>query len=502
MRDALARYWVAAHVALLAGFLAWVYGGTHIEYLGAVPWLSLALLEMTLLLPPPRKDETLESARKRVWRTFTNDPLLYVGIFLFLYLLLQFWNGGRRLAFEPINEVWQFDAPPLNWGPFCVKPAEAVQLLYLFPPVFVVVLAIRHGTNRRGKLYLLRALAVNGAALSLFGIIQYFSGASRMFWSTPVTEKCFASFSYNHAGAFFTLLFALSIGLFLQVLLSKDERKHAIWLGIIMALNLAGALFSFSRAGIIFSLALLVLGGFYGIRHSWRLMNAGVLFKVTGFFLVVLTLGWFFLFIAFPNNVLVRELQTVAWSNFWEGTFGVRWQQMVAAGHIWREHLWFGVGGCGFRHYVCLELDETARALMHHGGTNVDNDVLQFLVEHGLIGFGLMLWGLVILLIPIVRRLSLAHLTNVEGWSGEPWLLFRVSPVFILLLAGTSLTFLMSLIDLPFRSPAILVTWCIALACMPSLLPSKGRSPSTANRTTNVQAQKNQPRAAGSGKAV
>ena len=81
-----------------------------------------------------------------------------------------------------------------------------------------------------------------------------------------------------------------------------------------------------------------------------------------------------------------------------------------------------------------------------------------------------------VLLAPVFRRLWLAHATNVDGWTGERWLLLRVSPITILLLTGTTLTFLESLIDLPFRSPAILVTWCIALACAPAFLPSGVRS--------------------------
>jgi len=480
-----------AHIALLATFLSWVYGGTRVEFLTAVPWLTLAVLEMTLLLPAPRKHETLDTARLRVWRRITRDPLLYIGTVLFLYLLVQCWNGGRKLAYNGTSGTWYYAPAPFGWGPFCLVPAEACQVLYWFPMAFAVVLGIRHGITRRGKLVLLRALSVNGALLSIFGMIQYGSGTMKMFWTRPMSEKFFASFGYNHAGAYFTLLFAISMGLFVHALLADDERKHAIWLGAVMALNLVGALLSCSRTAIVFSLVLLVAGGIYTVRHSRRLVDAGWRLKAAGVFFVVLLFGGLFLFYVEPQNQILREIRTVSWEHLGEGTFGSRWQQTTSAWYIWQEHPWFGVGSGGFHHYISLELDSSARARLHGGGLDVDNDALQFLVEHGVIGFGLMLGGVVVLLVPIVRRLRVAHLTNVEGWSGEPVLLYRISPIVVLLLTGTTLTFLQSLIDLPFRSPAILLVWSIALASTPAFLPSGKLSLPVATRGKTVHVHEN-----------
>ena len=47
----------------------------------------------------------------------------------------------------------------------------------------------------------------------------------------------------------------------------------------------------------------------------------------------------------------------------------------------------------------------------------------------------------------------------------------RVSAVIYAILAGTMATVIHSLIDLPFRSPAILITWSLCLACAPAFLP-------------------------------
>ena len=495
MRDVLAKYWVIVHVALLAGFLAWVHGGTRVDHLGAVPWLSLAVLEMTLLLPAVRRDEPLDLARRRVWRAMLRDPLLYLGIALNGYLLFQFLNGGQKLMFDASGNTWSFAPAPIGWGPCCIDPAEARQMLYWFLPAFAAVLGIRHGTNRRGKLYLLRALVANGALISLFGVLQYASGTTNLFGLTPMTERFFASFGYaNHAGSFFTLLFAVSIGLLAQALLVPAERRHAIWLGPALVLNLAGALLSLSRLAILLSLALFLLGGLYVIRHAWKQISNSLRFQVLVAFLLAAAFGAAFLFFAAPNNPVRQEIRGEALGKFVEEVSGVRWQQTMAACNIWRDHPWFGVGGWGFRHYVCLDLDESRRALLQSGGANVHNDAAQFLAEHGLIGFGLILGAVGALMVPLFRRLRQTHMSHADGWTGERWLLFRISPITVLILAGTTFTCLESFVDLPFRSPAILVTWSVALACASAFLPAAmpaafswmpGSSPKPAPESSN-----------------
>jgi len=472
MRDVLAKYVVVAHVAVLAAFLAWIHGGTRVEYLGAVPWLSLAVLEMTLILPPPRRDETLEQARVRVWRKIVWDPLLYIGLALCVYLLFQAMNGGRTLAFDVESNVWAFLPPPVGWGPFCIDPNEARQMLYWFVPASAAVLGIRHGMNRRGKLILLRLLALNGGCLALFGIVQNLSGSHRMFWMTPMNDAFFASFGYaGHAGAFFTLMFAANGGLFVHALMLEAERRHAIWLGITLALNLMGALLSLSCIAIVCSLAMLVLGGVYAMRHAWMQVSAGVRLKACSIFAVAMLLGSGFLFFALPDNPVLHRLQTMTWTSL-NGLHEGR-PPLSSAWSIWKDYPWFGVGGWGYRHYVGLYLNDVQRAQIQAGAANVGCDPLQFLAEHGAVGAGLMLGALAVLLFPIGRRLWFAHTTPVGGWTGERWLLLRISPLTVMLLAGIGVILASGLVDLPFRSPAVLVLWTIALACAPAFLPAR-----------------------------
>jgi len=62
---------------------------------------------------------------------------------------------------------------------------------------------------------------------------------------------------------------------------------------------------------------------------------------------------------------------------------------VTAALEIWRDSPWFGVGGWGFRYLASSHLPE--RAVEKTAGlANVHNDPVQFLLEFGLVGSGLM----------------------------------------------------------------------------------------------------------------
>ena len=110
------------------------------------------------------------------------------------------------------------------------------------------------------------------------------------------------------------------------------------------------------------------------------------------------------------------------------------------------------------------------------GGSNVHNDTLQFLVEHGFVGFGLMLSFVLLLVIPLVREIvrfcRLKHPGAYHpGTSGKSHWFYRIPPVVVAVFAGTTATFLHSFGDLPFRSPAVLVVWLVAIVCASGWIP-------------------------------
>ena len=468
---------VLIHVALLVACLAWVHGGTRVDHLQAVPWLTLLVVNFLLVLPPQRKNEALPDARQRVLRGLLRDPLLHIGVVLAILLLLQWANSGCAPVEDPIAKHMLPGPPPLPGAPFSVDPDESRQQLFWFLPAFAALLAVRNGVTRLGKHRLLLFLVWNGALLSVFGFIQNLTGTQSLYWITPLPDYFFSTFGYpNHAGAFFTLLFAVSAGLWFQTAMDPEDRPTAHRLLVPMILNFAGAFGSLSRAAMLLTLLILAIGGVVCIFAAWRRLGNGgrvqaLFFPIAGILLAVGLLA------SFPKSNLRHELSDIQIGKFYDDTIGARIYQYKSAWAMTQDHPFFGVGGWGYRHYVHAYVQEKELDRLKGGTANVHNDVLQFLAEHGLIGFALMLAAVVVLLTPIFRGVW-ALLTTPPGVDSEnPYAspLLRVPAVVVAILIGTTATVVHSMIDLPFRSPAILMTWALCLACAPAYL-HKARS--------------------------
>ena len=122
---------------------------------------------------------------------------------------------------------------------------------------------------------------------------------------------------------------------------------------------------------------------------------------------------------------------------------------------VWREAPWFGVGGWGFRYLAGLHTDPAGwEILAVEGMGNVHNDPLQFLAEFGVVG-GSLLAAVVIILVVSVYRSGVWRRT------------FARIP-----LLGLVTIFLYSLMDLPFRCPAVLYAWLVVIAAMPGFMLS------------------------------
>jgi O-antigen ligase len=464
---------VLIHIALLAAFLAWVHGGTRVDHLQAVPWLALLAVNFLLLLPPPRKHESLPDARSRVIGRLFRDPLLLVGIFLSILLVLQWANSGCPQLQDPITKQFLPGPPPWPGAPFSVDPEESRQQLFWFLPAFAAVLAVRHGVTRLGKHRLLLFLVWNGALLSLFGFIQNISGTHSLYWITPLPDYFFSTFGYpNVAGAFFTLLFTVSAGLWFHAAMDPEDRHSAFRLLVPVILNFAGAMGSLSRAAMLLSLLILAVGGLTCILAAWGRMQIGGRIQAVALPIVVslLAIG---LYVSFPKSHLRHELNNIQVDTFYHDTIGVRLFQYKSAWEMTQDHPFFGVGGWGYRHFVHAYVPEKELDHLKGGTANVHNDALQFLAEHGFIGFALMLSAVWFLLSPILRGVWALLTTHPVVDSENPYAppLLRVPAVVFAILVGTAATVVHSMIDLPFRSPAVLMTWALCLACAPAYLP-------------------------------
>lgn len=459
--------------ALLAGLLfysPWMWAGLRSSYHIVSVVLAVVLL-VVLLMGAWRMPRALP------WR----DPLFFAGLAFLAYLAIQWWNSGRVLYFDVAWQRWAHTAPPSPGWPSGFLRDETLQMLGWFFPAWVAALAARsplmipHMAHR-----VLRTAVYSAGALAVFGLAQYVLGAEAIFWTTPLTCGFFASFGYpNHAAAYFVMMSALAAGLLYREIFRADRapsRRRALALAVSFAACIAGANLSLSRAGVILAWLAVAFAAGYGLYRGWPLMSRAMRARYVtvlagAFVALLLTVAWV------GDKAILREFGfTRAPDGAPEETAGLNLRMpgraplRAAAWSTWQESPWFGAGGWGFRHRVAFHLaEEKWDMLRTPGWANVHCDALQFLVEFGVVGCALGLAALAFVAVPLLRR-----------WDPRSSLMTMGCTAL-----GSVLLF--SLIDLPFRCPAILITWSALAAALPRvagrrLVPGAGDgSPGTAS---------------------
>ncbi len=477
MIDLFVRYGVAIHVALMVVYSAWARGGSSPAYVWALPWLSLGLLEIMLLLPPAHRGETPKSAVRRMIGGILLDPITYIGIALLGFLLVQWLNGPCELVENPeAFSGWDYEPPPLKTLPFCVVREEALQVLLWFVAVVSAVVAVRHAVRPSARYFILKLFVANGALLSILGFAQVLTSPGKLFWYRPISVYFFSTFGYpNHAGTFFVMMTALSIGLLIRAIGNKGRRAEIAWLALAFCLNAAGIYGSLCRAAIVMGSLIIVVGLAYSLIYLWnRVSRIRVLAAIVIIAAIAVCAGVLALV---PGSPLKKEIDSIEFSHLASVYQGDREELGQAALDIWKDHSWTGVGGWGFRRYVALYMGEDRwEYLQTSGRANVHNDALQFLCEHGVIGFGLMaalaiaLLGHALVRLPLIRRETDPTSGQTHSWFGS------VSPCVWASFAAIAAMMVHSTIDLPFRSIANTLVWFVLLACLPGFMPSKESS--------------------------
>lgn len=398
-------------------------------------------------------------------RGLLHDPVLYLGgAFLFL-LLIQWYNSGRIQLYDWDRQCWTYSSTPYPRLPWAFTREEAREMLYWFFPAWALLLALRSGIRdgRTARRVLLVAV-VNAAALAGFGIVQFLSGTRSLLWVFPLKQHFFASFGYsNHAGAFFVLLFGMACAILLREVLDRPvhepRRSTVILAGSAATLAFCGANLSLSRAAIIMSWSLAAAASIIAAKAIWPALSQGKRLNVIAT-LIAIALAGYFLVGALGTQAFNAELSGLGQTSA-KGESMRRWPQSQAALRIWQDHPWFGVGGWGYRYLLHEYIRENHSGdrpfVVSTGMANVHNDPVQFLAEFGIVGFALLTGTVCVLFAPIVRKRVL-----LLGSSAA-------------LLAGLSLAFILahSLVDLPFRCPAVLQHWVLLLALSPFLASPK-----------------------------
>ena len=493
-------------VAAVASVLVWVFGGTRGDLLTPiVPWLFVIMVEVLFFFPQRHRTESTYEARERVWRSLKHDPVVWVSLGLLALLSIPFVNNGLCPFCDYARIAQGIDPePPAPFLPFCVSRLSHLNVFWWFLLSLSALVLVRDGLTRRGKRLVLEMIMWNGAAVAVFGFVQAAMGAPGPFWDThPGTQwgasTFFATFGYpNMAGDYFTTMFVLAAALWRnhieQVRQEKQRQKAAdeevfrprlFWKHhyflIPAALFFFAALNTLSRAAIILVTTLAVLFFVHTLvcilarqRKSKRVV-LGV-WSLLAFGVII-----FFSSVFMPENIK-KEVDTLGTIEVLDRVTGRQQNHEKLALALWRDNKLFGCGGWGYAHLCQTKMTpQERRNVQTVGGANVHNDCLQFLTEHGLVGFGAMVALVVLLFWPIGR--SWKQLVKESRFKKDkeapprPRQIFVLpAPVFFILL-GCLATLIHSLGDCPLRSPAILLVFFVNLAALPGFMSKGGGRP-------------------------
>lgn len=468
---------LATSVAILVVFATWARGGTPARFHAPLFVAGVALIVASVVLPAlASRSHPFRRARGTTAYPVVGDPLFWLGAAFVLLLATQWWNAGRYLVFDSPLGRWDYSPPPHPGWPSSIMRREAAEMLCWFLPAWAVVVAVRSSCVNRIHVWgLYYTLAANAAVLAAFGIYRFLTG-SRTIWGDAIGEQFFATFGYiNHAATFFVLATALTVGLLLREYFASDRRCRAwVIVALLLAavLNLVAVHLSFSRAGMFLAWSFVLVAGVYSIRRSRRDMS-----PARQAYLVLALLGAALIAFLVTAHLAYREVLCELEERI--GQPGFTWTQyfvanrdrtFCAAWAIWKDNRWFGVGGWGFAHLLPCYIPPSLWAWAAiPGWANVHNDPLQFLVEFGIVGFGILASVVAVLVAAILRS---------GVWR-------RGMAVMVVL--GCGLVWAHSLIDIPFRCPAILFMWALLLASLPRL--SREESPASHCPKQSLQPQ-------------
>ncbi len=456
-----------AAVLVMALLPAWLRGGTHAPWTRPFTWIALVLLAALAFYFFSRRRHDPSMPPLIRWR----DPVLWLVLVLIGLLWVQWWNAGRVLYYDAAERAWAYSPPRMAGLPSAITKTESRQMFDWFVPAWVILLIVRSpAISGRAIRALWRGLLYSGSALCVFGMIQFLSGTTHMYWAIPMRPHFFASFGYpNHAGSYFILLECVAAALLAYELASGPvgpRVRRVALLGIAFLLALLGANFALSRLSILLSWALLAPIGYFLLRALWPRLDPVRRVHVVLAALAIVVLAAM-LTAGLGAEAIRKEFKPEDDNKtFVDREANFRVFQLITAAHMWWDHPWFGVGGWGYRYLMAHYLPPEEWRRVTEGKANVHNDPMQFLAEFGLVGAGAMFGIVVVLLASAWHRRS-----------GAPPLLM-LPMLWVALFAGQSL------MHCPCRSPAVLPPLLTVLSGAPRLLPPAYTRPAQPVRQT------------------
>ena len=482
-------------IAIVTALMAWLYGGMqHGPLVHTVPWLMLFVAEMLFFFPQRHSTETTADARERVWKALKKDPLTWVTVGFLALLAIPFANNGLcPQCDKALIAQGLIAAPPVKHLPFCVNRVNHLNVYLWFVVALSCMLATKHCLVKKGKQRLLELIVWNGMALAIFGFVELAVGAPGPWWrDSGIGWKVsyFSTWGYaNAAGDYFTTLFGISVGLW-RWRYDEVGAEHASTRGshgvlprdlfwkqnvylIPAVVFFYATANTMSRASIMLVSALAVV--FFAHTFLSFTARIGKVARVKATAISALVLGLVaYCAVTFMPEGARKEMATVGSTEVLDRVTGKSANYVSVATEIWKEHFLFGCGGWGYMH-LCVPKLQEKKVVGDLGGANVHNDYMQFLAEHGAVGFGFLVAIVVMMLRPIVRTwkllLKAARFSTSSKHMPRPLQVFVLpAPVFCFLFALIA-TLVHAFGDCILRSASVLTLFFVLLASLDGFMP-------------------------------
>jgi hypothetical protein len=423
-------------------FVPWAYGGIPrwaAETMNGIVATVFALWMFGCLL---------RKSWPSVPRTLAITAVLLVG-----YVWLVAWNA--RFDYDPVTHDWTPLEPWFSWLPGSVDQSASFTMArrvsaLLMAACFVCDMARRSGWRQR----LLGTLALNGAALVLFGLVQRLTDAPSIFWGNDdFGQTFFATYRYHsNAGAFINLTWPLLAGFVALSFMRRSPWKTKLAWGAALIVCLAGVLVNASRAASLFALA---LGGLWIGWLVWQASRGRI--KGVSSSVASVAGGLLLLLIIALAAMAGLDATVRRWSRFGEEISIDNPRLLVAKvcfGMI-SESSWWGFGPGSWQTafpYFSSEIGDRASGVWEHA----HDDYLETITDWGIVGAAgwavIVFGGLVGSWIHFWRhRSSLAEAERTMHFAAFTALL---------------VTLLHSLVDFPLQIPSLQLCFAALLGLM------------------------------------
>lgn len=452
VRVLLTKYWVLAHLLMMAGTLCFLPKLSA----GLGLWAAASLLLMTVCLPPVLKGESFWMARSRVWQALRSDPLFWMLLLALFYAGTPLFNGPRELVYSTELRRWIFTDPLFKFFPASIQPGAGVPFFCGLIGGLAAAVTVRTALPRRHRIYALIGLgAVSGLLALVTGV------SARLTGTVPAFAWIGGTFGVS---VLWILLFSVMLGIAGEAFLEGRIREMAAALAAAFA-NQFG-IFAFAAAlPMCVALFITLLYLFFAVfavraagrypRILWRSVLILPMLFGAGLGLACATEG------CGP-----AVLDTTAWADRL-AAFASQWSLRAdLAFCIFGTNPMLGAGPDGFEHLARFFLKGSRNwALWRAGGTGLPCDLFTLLVERGMI-------GTLLLLLPGAAMLGKCLMRWVE-YRQSVRKRYSLRYIFVLIgsLTGVLFTLLLSFAGTPLHAPAVLFAFSVVCASMGGWMP-------------------------------